>query len=223
MAWLFEAKKRYGLCVLDYVVTSNHIHLLVHDQGRGEIAPSMQLIASRTAQEYNQRKARCGAFWQDRYHATAVDTDTHLARCMAYIELNMVRAGVVSHPREWPAGGYNEIQTPPQRYAIIDRAALRHLLGFTSDQQLATAHAHWIDEALRANANPRDPSWSQGLAVGRQSFVANVQAALGVAARYRSIHVIGDTHVLREPEVPYMEGESSPLSEISCGVDGKII
>ena len=56
--WLFEAKKRYGLCVLNYIITSNHIHLLVRDQGRGEIAKSMQLIAGRTAQEYNQRKAR---------------------------------------------------------------------------------------------------------------------------------------------------------------------
>lgn len=26
--WLFEAKKRYGLCVLNYKVTSNHIHQL---------------------------------------------------------------------------------------------------------------------------------------------------------------------------------------------------
>ncbi|HEW78436.1 MAG TPA: transposase, partial [Phycisphaerales bacterium] len=25
--WLFEAKKRYGLCVLNYIVTSNHVHL----------------------------------------------------------------------------------------------------------------------------------------------------------------------------------------------------
>jgi hypothetical protein len=29
------------------------------------------------------------------YHATAVDTDEHLARCFTYIDLNMVRAGVV--------------------------------------------------------------------------------------------------------------------------------
>jgi hypothetical protein len=33
----------------------------------------MQLIAGRTAQEYNQRKARGGAFWEDRYHATAIE------------------------------------------------------------------------------------------------------------------------------------------------------
>ena len=32
MGWLSEAKKRFGLCVLDYMVTSNHIHLLVYDR-----------------------------------------------------------------------------------------------------------------------------------------------------------------------------------------------
>jgi len=32
----------------------------------------MQLIAGRTAQQYNRRKTRNGAFWKDRYHATAV-------------------------------------------------------------------------------------------------------------------------------------------------------
>lgn len=27
--WLYEAKKRYGICILNYMITSNHIHLLV--------------------------------------------------------------------------------------------------------------------------------------------------------------------------------------------------
>ena len=44
--WLFEAKNRYGLCILNYVATSNHIHLLVKDIGRGEIAKSMQRSVS---------------------------------------------------------------------------------------------------------------------------------------------------------------------------------
>lgn len=60
--WLFEARKRYRLCVLDYIVTSDHIHLLVLDHGRGEIVKSMQLIAGRVAQEYNRRKRCKGAF-----------------------------------------------------------------------------------------------------------------------------------------------------------------
>ena len=33
--WLFEAKNRFGLCILNYTVTSNHIHLLVHDGKKG--------------------------------------------------------------------------------------------------------------------------------------------------------------------------------------------
>lgn len=39
-------------------------HLLVRDHGRGEIAPSLQLVAGRTAQAYNERKDRHGAFWK---------------------------------------------------------------------------------------------------------------------------------------------------------------
>jgi REP element-mobilizing transposase RayT len=97
--WLFEAKKRFGLWVLDYMVTSNHVHLLVRDTGPDVIAKSMQLIAGRTAQDYNQRKNRQGAFGEDRYHATAIEADEHLHRCLVYIDLNMVRAGRVNHPR----------------------------------------------------------------------------------------------------------------------------
>jgi len=118
--WLFEAKKRFGLSVLNYMITSNHVHLLIKDTGPNVIADSMQLIAGRTAQEYNQRKDRQGAFWEDRYHATAIEADEHLHRCLIYIDLNMVRAGVVSHPGEWAHSGYREIQEPPKRYAVID-------------------------------------------------------------------------------------------------------
>ena len=83
MHWLFEAKKRYGLVVLDYMITSNHVHLLVVDDGIEDvISKSMQLVASRTAQEYNWRKNRKGAYWEGRYHATAIEQAEHLFRCI---------------------------------------------------------------------------------------------------------------------------------------------
>jgi len=73
MQWLYEAKKRYGLVILNYIVNSNHIHLIVHGKDSGDTIPkSIQLLAGRTGQEYNQRKKRKGAFWEDRYHATAI-------------------------------------------------------------------------------------------------------------------------------------------------------
>jgi putative transposase len=92
MAWLFEAGKRYGVSILNYIVTSNHVHLLVSGDGdRDAIPKSIQLLAGKTGQEYNQRKKRKGAFWEDRYHATAVERAVHLARCMIYIDMNKRR------------------------------------------------------------------------------------------------------------------------------------
>ena len=61
LQWLYQAKKRFGLTLLNYTVTSNHIHLLaVGDSDREVIPKSIQLIAGRTGQEFNQRKARTG-------------------------------------------------------------------------------------------------------------------------------------------------------------------
>lgn len=45
--WLFKAKQRYGLHVLNYMVTSNNIHLLVFDDGGENVIPrSIQLISA---------------------------------------------------------------------------------------------------------------------------------------------------------------------------------
>jgi len=209
--WLFEARKRYGLCVLNYVVTSNHIHLLVHDRGRGEIAQSMQLIAGRTAQEYNQRKGRKGAYWEDRYHATAVDTDEYLARCMVYIDLNMVRAGVVKHPDEWDTCGFREIQSPPARYAIIDQQVLIELLGVTEFSDVQKFIRSWVDEALMSNTLQRDDAWTQSIAIGSSDFVRGVKETLGVKALYRDIDESSEMNVLREPEMMYKNRERGLL------------
>ena len=131
--WLFEARKRYGLTVLNYMVTCNHIHLLVAvDDDPLAIPRSMQLIAGRSGQQFNQRKHRAGAFWEDRYHATAVESEHHLLRCLVYIDLNMVRAGVFSHPSECPFGGYGEIQVPRRKSVLIAHQKLASLAGFAT-------------------------------------------------------------------------------------------
>lgn len=46
----------------------------------------MQYIAGRIGQEYNQRKKRKGAFWQDRYHATAIESGDHLWQCLVLVK-----------------------------------------------------------------------------------------------------------------------------------------
>ena len=112
----------------------------------------MKLVAGRTAQEYNQRKNRKGAYWEDRYHAIAVESGEHLAQCMVYIDTNMVRAGVVSHPSLWSFSGYNEIQEPRRKNILIDYNKLQWLIGSGSYDQLKSSHRGWVDEYLRNGA-----------------------------------------------------------------------
>jgi REP element-mobilizing transposase RayT len=183
LQWLFEAKKRFGTCILNYVVTSNHVHLVIRDDKReGVIPQTMQLIAGRTGQEYNQRKDRKGAFWEDRYHATAVETDSHLIQCMVYVDLNMVRAGVVRHPSEWSFCGYNEILNPRQRYSLVDQKSLTDLLGIKSIDKLKEIYWGWVEEALEKQARQRQPRWTESIAVGSEAFVRDTKEKLGIRA-----------------------------------------
>jgi len=204
LRWLFEAKKRYGLCVLNYIVTSNHIHLLVKDTVEGVIAQSMQLISGRTAQEYNHRKQRKGAYWEDRYHATAIESDEQLLHCLVYIDLNMVRAGVVKHPDKWKHGGYQEIQNPPNRYSIIDLAKLMDLCGFTDIEKFQAEHRAWVMSEISKGAMHREAMWTESLAVGSQSYVEKVKDRLGVRAKDRECVDEGEYYKLREPSMAYM-------------------
>ena len=178
LRWLFEAKKRYNLIILNYVVTSNHIHLLVLDEEKDAIASAIQLAAGRTAQEYNKRKKRKGAFWEDRYHATAIQTGEYLQRCLVYIDLNMIKAGVVDHPSQWGEGGYCELQNPVERYRIIDRKKLFTLLGFESDEEFQEAHRYWVNDALKNPQSRWETPFSQNIAVGSVEFVNSVAQKL---------------------------------------------
>jgi len=172
--WLYEAHKCYRLSILNYTVTSNHIHLLVSDNSLpSEIPDAVQLVAGRTAQEFNQRKQRKGAYWEDRYHATAIETGTHLWRCLAYIDLNMVRAGVVKHPQDWPFGGYHEIQDSKRRNTILDKQALLELLEMNDLAELKQQHREMIDDAIAMNSLERNDLWTESLAVGHKPILTN--------------------------------------------------
>ena len=85
-----------------------------------------------------------------------MEAGEHLHRCLVYIDLNMVRAGVVRHPAAWAHGGYREIQNPPERYALIDATQLSTLCGFATIGDFQRAHRQWIEQALHAEALARE-------------------------------------------------------------------
>ncbi|MCD4689647.1 MAG: transposase [Desulfuromonadaceae bacterium] len=194
VAWLLETRKRFSLQILNYTITSNHIHLLVKDNEEADSIPSsIQLVAGRTGQEYNQRKGRKGAFWEDRYHATAIESGKHLRRCLVYMDLNMVRAGVVSH----------EIQGNRRRNRLLNLDTLAEVTETNGPESLARAHRDWIEETLSAERGQREEIWTKSLAVGIEPFVQKIQENLGARGIGRDVGVIGDAYVLRESPETY--------------------
>ena len=103
-----------------------------------------------------RRKRRKGTFWEDRYHAAAIESGEHVRRCIVYIDLNMVRAGVVGHPSEWAFSGYREIQEPRMKCALIAYERLRQLSGFDIYNEFRTTHKDWVDESLREGVGGRE-------------------------------------------------------------------
>lgn len=192
-----------------------HIHLLVQDEkGRDVIPQSIKLVAGRTGQEYNLRKKRKGAFWEDRYHATAVESEQHLLRCLVYIDLNMVRTGVVSHPSQWPFGGYNEIQKPRRKCILIAYQKLAELTGFETYDAFRKSHKELVNESLSNGNNYRQADWSESVAVGSKDFVETIKEKLGLRAKGRKILENDGGFQLREKMVSYIVNSDSKNDNI---------
>jgi len=58
---------------------------------------------------YNKRHERKGFFWSERFKSVIVDNGETLMNCLAYIDLNPIRAGLVSRPEDyrWSSIGYH--------------------------------------------------------------------------------------------------------------------
>lgn len=65
-----------------------------------------QSVGRRYVQYFNYTYQRSGTLWEGRYRATVVDSDAYLLTLMRYIELNPVRAEMVTHPRDYPWSSY---------------------------------------------------------------------------------------------------------------------
>jgi hypothetical protein len=64
------------------------------------------------ARYYNRRHNRRGYFWGDRFKSVIVEKGETLVNCLAYIDLNPLRAGLVNRPEDyrWNSLGYH-VQT----------------------------------------------------------------------------------------------------------------
>jgi len=129
--YLQRACVRHGCHIHAYVFMTNHIHLLLTPDSEGSISKMMQSLGRRYVQYFNTTYQRTGTLWEGRYKSTLIDSENYLFTCSRYIELNPVRANMVSHPGEYRWSSYHanalgtqdSLVQPHQRYLALDKDA----------------------------------------------------------------------------------------------------
>lgn len=177
-ALLLEGLRDSALQLLTYAITGNHIHLLFHTPSPEELSRFMQYVQGCFAQAYNLRKHRTGAFWSDRYHATMIESGKHLWRCMRYIDLNMIRAGAVHHPKDWDWTGWGELMGERKRNRLIDLDLVVNLLAEKDLSSFRLRYAQSINQMLLQGSMIREAEWSEAVAVGSAPFLAKIEKTL---------------------------------------------
>jgi putative transposase len=168
---LFKAVQRYHIDVLNYIVTGNHVHLLVAAKDGIEISNGLRYLHGRIGQWYNNEKGHSGSFWGDRFHSTRIQTGTHLANCLLYIDLNMVRAGVVEHPVQWSHSAYMELAGKRQRCHIVNMKRLLKCLGMRDEEMFRLWHEQLLLDKLSEKQLQREEYWSNSVAVGERDWL----------------------------------------------------
>ncbi len=108
LALLLEASVQHKVAVHSYVLMSNHLHLLATPQTAEGLPLMMQQLGRSYVRHFNQRHGRSGTLFEGRYKSNLIQTERYLLACMAYIDLNPVRAGIAQHPQDyvWSSFGY---------------------------------------------------------------------------------------------------------------------
>jgi putative transposase len=154
--YLQEACSHQGCHIHAYTFMTNHIHLLLTPDMEYSISMMMQSVGRRYVQYFNKTYHRTGTLWEGRYKATLIDSENYLFTCARYIELNPVRANMVSHPGEYrwtsyhanAVGKCDSLIQPHQRYLDLDKsptarqAAYRDLFRAHIDEKTLTEIRH---------------------------------------------------------------------------------
>jgi len=86
---------------------TNHVHLLVTPARAQSIGQMLQSLGRRYVQYVNHTYGRTGTLWEGRHKGSVVDADSYLLACYRYIELNPVRAGMVTSPADYRWSSYH--------------------------------------------------------------------------------------------------------------------
>ena len=166
--------KKFDVQVHAYVLMDNHFHLLATPQTQDGLPQMMQAVGRSYVRYFNDSQGRSGTLWEGRYRSTLVQTERYLLACMAYMDLNPVRAGLVHDPRDYPWSSYGHY-TGMRTDKLLTTHPLWWALGNTPFAR-EVAYADLVRAGITLEQQQRlTQSVLQGWALGDADFVADLQ------------------------------------------------
>lgn len=104
--WFVDACHHHGCLVHAYVLMTNHMHVVMTPRNAHSVGNVMQYMGRRYVPYFNRKYGRTGTLWEGRYRSTLIDSEQYLFTCARYVELNPVRAGLVSQPSQYRWSSY---------------------------------------------------------------------------------------------------------------------
>lgn len=106
---LKEWKTKLGIKLYAWCLMTNHIHLIVEPgEDTSSVSELMKRLAGRQTAYVNKLEKRTGSLWEGRFKASPIQRDNYLLACCRYVEINPVRANMVSGPRQYKWSSYRE-------------------------------------------------------------------------------------------------------------------
>ena len=172
--WLQVAAQKYSLAIHAYVLMTNHFHLLVTPHQQQSIGKVIQSVGRRYVQYFNFCYGRTGTLWEGRYRATLIDTEAYLLTCCRYIELNPVRANMVTDPAEYPWSSYRRLAYGEADTLITPHASYLQLGDTVESRQ--QAYRSLFQQSLEAGVlSTIREATHRGWALGGERFRTEIE------------------------------------------------
>ena len=174
LALLQNHAKEQGVQVHAYVLMSNHLHLLLTPSQNDSLPKMMQAVGRSYVLYFNKRLTRSGTLWEGRYRSALIQTERYLLACMAYIDLNPVRAGMVAQAADYPWSSHGHY-IGRQSEAWLTPHPLYWEMGNTPFAREA-AYAAMVNAGVnQTQQQALTSSALSGWALGEESFVIGLQ------------------------------------------------
>lgn len=156
---LRDASIRHQLDVHSYVLMTNHFHIVATPRAPTGLSDAMQVAGTKYVGYFNRRYTRTGRLFEGPFKSSVIDTEKYWFTCMRYVELNPVRAGLVSDPADyrWSSyrsnalGVYDRLIAPHSLYTSLGEAAAGRQQSWRElcREALPTEELFEIREAIR--------------------------------------------------------------------------